>query len=216
MSSLKFILTFFFTASFAVTGALSLFTLVEYRRVSKALDTAMVIKPHPYVPFKDLPPSLIKIMNEVEYPQSALCNEWSAFQKLVSDTPSLHLDCKLSWELIEILMPPQGRGTFIKGVEDQMAFIRLHLNYSYDQILEQVINRHSFGNVEGRELGGFQNASTYYFKRNLNELSLEQVAGVVVVSRNPTYYHPVAENRMYQRSRTFLLNLIRPQGAPAY
>ncbi|WP_413581004.1 transglycosylase domain-containing protein [Bdellovibrio sp. HCB288] len=209
-------MTFFFTASFALTGALSLFAIIEYRRVSKALDTAMVLKPHPYVSFKELPPSLIKIMNEVEYPQSALCNEWSAVQKLVSDTPSLHLDCKLSWELIELLMPTQGRGTFIKGVEDQMAFIRLHLNYSYDQILEQVINRHSFGNVEGRELGGFQNASSYYFKRNLSELSLEQVAGVVVVSRNPTYYYPFAENRMYQRSRTFLLNLIRPQGAPAY
>ncbi|UYL08370.1 transglycosylase domain-containing protein [Bdellovibrio sp. SKB1291214] len=216
MRSITFTLTFFFFGSLLVLGALGLFGLSEYVRVGKSVDRAMVFKPHPYVAYAQLPPALIKIFNEVEYPQSAMCNEWSGLEKTFSDTPSLHPDCNLTWELIKILMPTATQGSFIKEYEDHMTFFRLHVKYGYNEILEQVINRFPFGKVEDRELNGFQNASVYYFKKSLNELSLEQLAGLVVISRNPAYFYPFEDNKMYLRNRTFLLNLIRPSGTPAY
>jgi hypothetical protein len=216
MRSLKFTLTFFLTASLLLLGAMALFGFSEYRRVSKDLDRAMAFRPHPYVSYAQLPPALIKIFNEVEYPQSAMCNEWSGIEKAFSDTPALHPDCNLAWELLKILMPATTQGSFIKEYEDQLAFFRLYMKYSYNEILEQVVNRFPFGKVEDRDLNGFQNASPYYFKKPLNELNLEQIAGLVVISRNPGYFYPFEDNKMYLRNRTFLLNLIRPPGASAY
>lgn len=216
MRSLKFTLTFFLTGTLFLLGAMALFGFSEYRRVSKDLDRAMAFKPHPYIAYAQLPPTLIKIFNEVEYPQSAVCNEWSSLEKTFSDNPSLHPDCNLTWELIKILRPTTTQGSFIKEYEDQMAFFRLYSKYGYNEIMEQVINRFSFGKVEDRDLNGFQNASVYYFKKSLNELNLEQLAGLVVISRNPGYFYPFEDNKMYLRNRTFLLNLIRPAGAPAY
>ncbi len=216
MRSLKFTVTFFLVGSLGLLAAMSLFALIEYRRVSKAVDLAMAFKPHPYVSYSQLPPVLIKIMNEVEYPQSAICNEWSGLERTFSDRPNLHPDCDVTWKLIKILLPAGNQGSFIKMYEDQLAFIRLFLQYGYNQQLEQLINRFSFGQVDGKELAGFQNASPYYFKKNLQELNLEQLAGLVVISRNPPYYTPWEGNKMYLRQRTFLLNIIRPPDSPAY
>lgn len=216
MRSLKFTLTFFLVGSLFVLAAMSFFALIEYRRVSKTLDRAMAFKPYPYISYEQLPPVLVKIVNEVEYPQSAICNEWSGLERAFSDNPQLHPDCTLTWELIKILMPAGNQGSFIKMYEDQLAFIRLFSKYSYNDQIEQLINRYSFGMIEGKELSGYQNASPYYFKKNLQELNLEQLAGLVIIGRNPPYFTPWEDNKMYLRQRTFLLNIIRPPGSPAY
>lgn len=96
-----------------------------------------------------------------------------------------------------------------KANEAIMAMLLEH-HYSKEEILQTYINEINLGQNGNLSINGFGLASRFYFKRDLKELSLEQIAMLVGLAKGPTQYNPLAKDKTMalQRRNTVLHNML--------
>jgi penicillin-binding protein 1B len=82
--------------------------------------------------------------------------------------------------------------------EALMALL-LEYHYSKDEILEAYLNEIYLGQDGRRAIHGFGMASRFYFQRNINELSPNQMALLVGMAKGASFYDP---RRHPQRAKT--------------
>ena len=92
----------------------------------------------------------------------------------------------------------------------QEIFYALDLERSLDksQILEWYLNIIHFSD----QCDGIGEAARHYFSKTPEELSVEEMASLVAIVNNPSYYHPVRhpENNLYRRN--LILSQMNTQG----
>lgn len=89
--------------------------------------------------------------------------------------------------------------TWQRKVEEMYIATELENKYSKDQILEFYLNNIYFGNG----YYGIQSAARGYFDRDVENLSLSQIAFLCAIPNNPTLYDPVTnkDNTVSRRDR---------------
>ena len=89
--------------------------------------------------------------------------------------------------------------TWQRKVEEMYIATELENKYSKDQILEFYLNNIYFGNG----YYGIQSAARGYFDRDVESLSLSQIAFLCAIPNNPTLYDPVTnkDNAVSRRDR---------------
>ena len=93
--------------------------------------------------------------------------------------------------------------TFKRKAQEAWLAINVERHFSKNQILDFYINKVYMGNG----VSGMQSAAQYYYGKNLNQLSLSQLALLAGMPQSPTYYNPLSTNtQAATRRRNEVLN----------
>lgn len=93
--------------------------------------------------------------------------------------------------------------TFKRKSQEAWLAINVDRNFSKNEILEFYINKVYMGNG----VYGMKTAAQYYYGKNLNELSLSQIAMLAGIPQSPTYYNPdVSDTKAATIRRNQVLN----------
>ena len=80
--------------------------------------------------------------------------------------------------------------TLARKINEAAMAILLDYKYEKDDILETYINEIYLGQDGKRAIHGFAMASRFYFQRNIDELSPEQMALLIALAKGASYYNP--------------------------
>ncbi|MCR5075285.1 MAG: transglycosylase domain-containing protein [Ruminococcus sp.] len=78
-----------------------------------------------------------------------------------------------------------------RKIREIFAAMQLEKTYSKDEILEEYLNYIGFGG----EINGIQLASTRYFGKNVEELTVPEAAVLAAIPQSPQYYGPKIEEK---------------------
>ena len=93
--------------------------------------------------------------------------------------------------------------TFKRKAQEAWLAINVERHFSKNQILDFYINKVYMGNG----VYGMQTAAQYYYGKDLNQLSLSQLALLAGMPQSPTYYNPLSTNtQAVTRRRNEVLN----------
>lgn len=93
--------------------------------------------------------------------------------------------------------------TFKRKAQEAWLAINVERHFSKNQILDFYINKVYMGNG----IYGMQTAAQYYYGKDLNQLSLSQLALLAGMPQSPTYYNPLSTNtQAATRRRNEVLN----------
>ncbi len=121
----------------------------------------------------------------------------------------------LTQQLVKNFFLSRERTISRKAKEAIMALL-LEYHFTKDEILTAYINEVFLGQDGNRAIHGFGLASQYYFHRDINDISPEQIAMLVGMVKGPTYYNPHRNPKNCLERRTIILqqmvaqNLIDP------
>lgn len=116
----------------------------------------------------------------------------------------------LTQQLVKNFFLTNKRTVGRKFNEAIMALL-LELHYSKDEILTAYVNEIFLGQDGGRAVHGFALASLFYFRRDLEDLSTEQVALLVGMVKGPSYYDPRRNKQRCRKRRQVVLGIMRAQ-----
>lgn len=80
--------------------------------------------------------------------------------------------------------------TFKRKAQEAWLAINVERHFSKNQILDFYVNKVYMGNG----VYGMQTAAQYYYGKDLNQLSLSQLALLAGMPQSPTYYNPLSTN----------------------
>jgi len=80
--------------------------------------------------------------------------------------------------------------TLVRKINEAIMALLLEFHYDKSTILETYINEVYLGQQGATQIHGFQLASQFYFSRDLNRLSRDQMALLVGMVKGPSWYHP--------------------------
>lgn len=94
------------------------------------------------------------------------------------------------------------------------AIMSLLLEYHYDKnsILEAYINEVYLGQNRSASIHGFELGSQFYFNKNLNKLSTDQIALLIGLIKGPSYYNPRKNKSRAIKRRNLVLDVMLDQG----
>jgi penicillin-binding protein 1B len=95
-----------------------------------------------------------------------------------------------------------------RKIQEAVMAILLDYYYSKDAILTAYINEVYMGQDGARAIHGFGLASQFFFRRNLQDLSIGQIATLTGMVKGPTYYDPVRNPDNARTRRDVILNVM--------
>jgi len=98
-----------------------------------------------------------------------------------------------------------------KGNEAIMALL-LEAHYQKDEILTAYANEIYMGQDGDRAVHGFGLASRFYFRRDLADLTVDQIAMLVGIIKGPSAYDPRKNPEDCLKRRAVVLTIMRDQG----
>lgn len=97
--------------------------------------------------------------------------------------------------------------SFVRKYKEMLISRRLEEHFSKEQILEFYANNVYFNN----NIYGINTAAKKYFNKNLNELTLSQVAFLAAIPNNPTIYDPYNKKENVIERRNLILEQMYTQ-----
>lgn len=94
----------------------------------------------------------------------------------------------ITQQLIKNLTGASGDRSPQQKIREIFAAMQLEKTYSKDEILEEYLNFIGFGGP----INGIQLASTRYFGKDVEELTIAESAVLAAIPQNPNYYYPFA------------------------
>ncbi|MBI2026340.1 MAG: PBP1A family penicillin-binding protein [Deltaproteobacteria bacterium] len=95
--------------------------------------------------------------------------------------------------------------TFRRKVTEAIMAFMIESRYSKDEILETYVNEVYFGNFKSVAIHGVGQASLTYFSKDLNNLSLGEVAVLAGMIQAPNRYSPVTHPKLSLQRRNTVL-----------
>ena len=105
--------------------------------------------------------------------------------------------------------------TLQRKFNEVIMALLLERHYSKDEILTAYTNEIFLGQDRGRAVHGFGLASQFYFRRDLKDLSVAQVAMMVGMIKGPSYYDPRRNAERCLLRRQVMLEVMRAEGVIA-
>lgn len=113
----------------------------------------------------------------------------------------------LTQQLVKNFFLNQER-TLTRKLQEAVMAIILERNYTKEEILTAYINEVFLGQDGGRAIHGFGLASQFYFRRDLKDLSVAQIATLVGLVKGPSYYDPRRNPQNCLARREIVLRLM--------
>lgn len=117
----------------------------------------------------------------------------------------------LTQQLVKNYFLHNERTLWRKFNEAIMALL-LEAHYDKDEILTAYVNEVFLGQDGDRAIHGFGLASHFYFRRDLKDLNLGQIALLVGMVKGPSYYDPRRHPARSIKRRLVVLNAMKSQG----
>lgn len=106
----------------------------------------------------------------------------------------------------EVFNVGMGETTFLdkleRKIQEQYLALELEKAYTKEQILEYYLNTIYLG----RGTNGIQAASTRYFGKNYNELTISEIATIAGITQNPSKYDPTRHPEENAKRRKMVLD----------
>lgn len=117
----------------------------------------------------------------------------------------------LTQQLVKNFFLTNKRSLQRKAKEAIMALL-LEYHYSKDDILEAYLNEIYMGQDGKRAIHGFAMAARFYFGRKIDELSAQQIALLVGLSKGASYYNPRKHPQRAKARRDRILHDMADEG----
>lgn len=99
-----------------------------------------------------------------------------------------------------------------RKINEALMALLLEYHYSKDEILEAYLNEIYLGQDGKRAIHGFAMASKFYFQRNIDELSPDQIALLVGIAKGASFYHPRRHPERTKARRDLILSTMAGAG----
>ncbi len=106
----------------------------------------------------------------------------------------------ITQQLIKNLTGASGDRSPQQKIREIFAAMQLEKTYSKDEILEEYLNFIGFGGP----INGIQLASTKYFGKNVEDLTVPEAAVLAAIPKDPNYYYPWADNGTDEQGRELI------------
>lgn len=116
----------------------------------------------------------------------------------------------LTQQLVKNLFLNRQR-TLSRKIQEAVMAVLLDYRYSKDEILTAYINEVYLGQDSARAIHGFGLASQFHFRRNLQDLSVGQIATLVGMVKGPALYDPVRNPDNARARRDIVLEIMRSE-----
>ncbi len=112
----------------------------------------------------------------------------------------------ITQQLIKNTLLTRERSFKRKFKEVLMALL---LEYSFDKefILNYYMSTVYLGQKGNLSINGFTQASQFYFNKDIQSLSLEEIATLVALIKGPSYYHPIKHPQRLAKRRELVLSI---------
>ncbi len=117
----------------------------------------------------------------------------------------------ITQQLVKNFFLSNRRSLWRKANEAVMAIL-LELHYDKDAILEAYLNEIYLGQDGDRAIHGFGLASRFYFDREVERLTLPQIATLIALVRGPSWYDPRRHPDRLLERRNLVLRIMAEQG----
>ncbi len=98
-----------------------------------------------------------------------------------------------------------GEQSLNRKFKEAIMALLLEYHYQKDEILEVYLNEIYLGQGGKRAIHGFAMASRFYFERNLDELSPDQIALLVGLAKGASFYNPRKQPERAKARRDMIL-----------
>jgi penicillin-binding protein 1B len=116
----------------------------------------------------------------------------------------------LTQQLVKNFFLSNERTLWRKLNEAVMALL-LEAHYSKDEILTAYVNEIFLGQDGERAVHGFALAAQFYFRRDLDDLKVDQIAVLVGMVKGPSYYDPRRHPERCRKRRAVILDVMQQQ-----
>lgn len=150
-----------------------------------------------YAPIEEIPPRMIEALVAIEdtlfFEHNGINPDaiFRAMSKNIREGRIVEGASTLTQQLIKNLLLSREK-TFDRKFKEFLLALRLETLLSKEEILERYLNENFFGHG----YYGVKTASLGYFKKELDELSLKEIAILVGLPRAPSYYNPARNYEM--------------------
>ena len=117
----------------------------------------------------------------------------------------------ITQQLVKNFFLSNRRSLWRKANEAVMAIL-LEMHYDKDAILEAYLNEIYLGQDGDRAIHGFGLASRFYFDREVERLTLPQIATLIALVRGPSWYDPRRHPDRLLERRNLVLRIMDEQG----
>ncbi|MEA2050346.1 MAG: PBP1A family penicillin-binding protein [Campylobacterota bacterium] len=154
-----------------------------------------------YVKYNEIPPRIIEALVAIEdtnYFEHSGINVDAIIRAIIKDIKHLALvegASTLTQQLVKTMILTRDK-KLIRKIKEVLLSIRLETLLSKEEILERYLNQVYFGHG----YYGIKTASLGYFHKELDQLSLKEIAILVGLPRAPSFYDPT-KNLKYALSR---------------
>lgn len=101
-----------------------------------------------------------------------------------------------------------NRQTLNRKINELFLSLQIEMQYSKEEILEGYINSMYYGHG----IYGFQNASKFYFGKEIQNLSTAEIALLIGIPNGPSYYSPIIDIEKAKTKRNQILSLLYKDG----
>ncbi len=102
--------------------------------------------------------------------------------------------------------------TFIRKLKELFMSLTIEVMYEKNEILEIYLNEIYLGQKASEAINGFGEASSFYFGKPVNELSLVESATLAGLIRGPNHYSPYIDKGRCKKRRNMVLNAMYEMG----
>ncbi|MGQ0695274.1 MAG: PBP1A family penicillin-binding protein [Nitrospiraceae bacterium] len=102
--------------------------------------------------------------------------------------------------------------TIRRKLRESVAAIALEYKYRKEEILESYLNEIYLGQAGSVSIYGVGEAAHRYFGKNVDELSIDEMALIVGLIKGPNTYSPMKNAEFATQRRNVVLRLLRDQG----
>lgn len=102
--------------------------------------------------------------------------------------------------------------TLGRKLREVMAAMALEFKYRKEEILESYVNEIYLGQAGPVSIYGVREAAHRYFSKNLDELSIDEMALIVGLIKGPNTYSPVKDVESAMKRRNVVLRRLREEG----
>lgn len=101
-----------------------------------------------------------------------------------------------------------NRRTLWRKANEALMALLLELHYDKNEILQAYANEVYLGQDKKRAIHGIALASQYYFGKQLNGLSIAEMASLITLVRGPSYYNPDTHPQRLLSRRNAILKIL--------
>jgi len=99
--------------------------------------------------------------------------------------------------------------TISRKAKEALMALMLELSFDKEFILNRYLNTVYLGQKGNLEVRGFNNGAKFYFNKDINDLSIEEVATLVALVKGPSYYHPIKHSQRLAKRRQLVLRMYK-------